>query len=63
MGQGNLPAVQIFTGDSVPFASEYGQKPKPLLSWRVVTQTGHESVGIWPGWNRTVVSTFWFLQL
>jgi len=55
MGPGNPPAVRVLTSGSVRFSSKPGQKPEPLMSWRVVTRTGHRTLGIWAGWNRTTV--------
>jgi len=62
-GPGNPPAVRVLTCCSVRFGSRTGQKPEPLLSWRVVTRPGHRTAVIWPGWNRTAVPNIRFLQL
>ena len=62
-GAGNPPAVRVLTCGSVRFGSRTGQKPEPLLSWRVDTRPGHRTTGIWPGWNRTAVPNLRFLQV
>ena len=41
-GQGNPPAVWVWTSGSVQFGSRSGQKPNLLCLGGVVTRTGHK---------------------
>jgi hypothetical protein len=63
MCPGNSSAVMVLTGGLVWFGFRPSQKPDLLCHGRFVTQTGHRTAGIWPGWDRTAVPNIRFLPL
>jgi len=56
-------SVWVGTEPNAPVRVRNRQVTRPALSWRVVTRTGHRTVGVWLGWNRPAVPFMRFLQL